>query len=354
MDISSQLDKLLDRSGKVNSGVNSFPITPRKKIFKKYAVSNFRGGIGKTTLTFNVSYEISKQKKLLILDTCSQKNTTHAFLGDFANSQYDLYKQLIAELTNTQGIQPNDLCLNVTNFRQAFLGNKAVYLVPGSSELFLFPSLLYSQLAQYTQLSSAKEEASKRVLMAIERIIEEVTPVANQDLTIIDTSPFFGGATHLSWCAADALIVPVRVDQNSVDAFKLTLQMLREQSMDFQKFNRQAGLDRTPVVHAVAMTHCGWNRQIANTPDSTTRFFIKSALEVANEFSDLFSADDVSDCFYLLDDFHSAGRISGNQRIPISNLNAMEKYVVDGQRMAVNPSVDRYKRQIANLAMSLI
>ena len=130
--------------------------------------------------------------------------------------------------------------------------------------------------------------------------------------------------------------------------------MLREQSMDFQKFNRQAGLDHTPVVHAVAMTHCGWNRQIANTPDSTTRFFIKSALEVANEFSDLFSADDVSDCFYLLDDFHSAGRISGNQRIPISKLNAMEKYVVDGQRMAVNPSVDRYKRQIANLAMSLI
>ena len=30
----------------------------------------------------------------------------------------------------------------------------------------------------------------------------------------MDTSPFYAGGTHLAWCAADAVIIPVRVDVN--------------------------------------------------------------------------------------------------------------------------------------------
>jgi len=80
---------------------------------------------------------------------------------------------------------------------------------------------------------------------------------------------------------------------------------------------------------------------------------VQKALEIANEFEDLFSETDVTNCFYLLDDFHSSGRISGKQRIPLSKLTSGQKYLVDGQRLEVNPSVDRYKRELQNLTAAL-
>jgi hypothetical protein len=66
----------------------------------------------------------------------------------------------------------------------------------------------------------------------------------------------------------------------------------------------------------------------------------------------VFSATDVSKCL-LLDDFHSSGRTSGNQRIPLAKLASGKKYIVEGQRLEVNPSVDRYKREMANLSAAL-
>lgn len=196
-------------------------------------------------------------------------------------------------------------------------------------------------------------EASGKVINAIATIIEGVREAAKPEKVLIDTSPFFGGATHLAWAAAEALVIPVRVDQHSVEALKLTLQMLTDEKLDFHRFNKQAGIDHQPVVHAIVMTHCGWSRQKKNTPNSSTRYFVEKAVETAKEFTEYFSEEDVEFCFYLLDDFHSCGRISGKQQIPISRLVSGQKYPVDNQRLEVNPSVDRYKKEIENLAMDL-
>lgn len=40
---------------------------------------------------------------------------------------------------------------------------------------------------------------------------------------LMDTSPFYAGGTHLAWCAADAVIIPVRVDEHSLDSLDMTL-----------------------------------------------------------------------------------------------------------------------------------
>jgi len=88
----------------------------------------------------------------------------------------------------------------------------------------------------------------------------------------------------------------------------------------FVKFNSQAGINHVPRVHAIVMTHCGWNRQRPNNPDSSARFFIEQALNIAQGYEHVFSESDISKCFYLLDDFHSSGRISGNQTIPLAKL----------------------------------
>lgn len=346
------IDIVIGRSEQVLGG--QF-LPERSTKFKKYAVTNFRGGIGKSTISFNLSYELSRQKSCLLLDTCSQKNFSQNVFGESLSSfDKTLYDALIVSMTNSGTFQIDDVVVSVKPHCQSFSGGRPCFMIPGSTELFLFPSLLYSQFAQYAQLGATYErDASARTLMTIARIIEQASEITKPEKILIDTSPFFGGATHLSWAAADALIIPVRVDQNSVEALALTLEMLRSQTMDFHKFNKQSGIVHCPKVHAIVMTHCGWNRQRKNTPDSSTRFFVQKSLEIAQKYHDLFSEQDITSCFYLLDDFHSSGRISGKQRIPLSQLKSGQKYIVDGQRLEVNPSVDRYQKEIQNLADAL-
>ena len=350
----ASVDKVISRAGLVQDG-KSLPERAQK--FGAYAVSNFRGGIGKSTLCFNLAYEISEVHKTLLLDLCPQRNMSQSIFGDeVLNFEKTIYDALISEFTSTGEVDYDELVSRISAYCPSFTGSgrKRSYMIPGSSELFLFPSLLYSQLAQYSQLRGDHgKAASAKVLMAIKSILTKAGKQVSPSKTLMDTSPFFGGATHLAWCAAEALIIPVRVDQHSIEALRLTLEMLANQESEFHKFNAQAGLVLQPKVHAIAMTHCGWSRQLKNTPDNSTKFFLQKALEIAKEYEHLFSEAEAEDCFYLLDDFHSSGRISGKQRIPLSKLESGQKFLIEGQRLEVNPAVDRYKREIKHLANAL-
>jgi cellulose biosynthesis protein BcsQ len=346
------VDEIVDRSQAI---LADGEVVARSQTFKSYAVSNFRGGIGKSTLSFNLAYEVALQHRTLLLDTCSQRNFSQNLLGDdIYDVDKTIYDVLVRQIANTASVDPEELLIPVRGSCSAFRLAKPSFIIPGSTSLYLFPSLLYSTLAQYQQLQGdLGQEASRRVVNSIKNIIVDVSDVAKADKILIDTSPFFGGATHLSWAAVDALIIPVRVDQHSIEALRQTLEMLSDPKLDFHRLNDQAGIEHQPIVHAVVMTHCGWNRQKANNPDSSTRYFVEKAVEVAQDFSDYFSESDVADCFYLLDDFHSSGRISGKERIPLTRLQSGKKYVVEGQRLEVNPSVDRYKKEIKKLALDL-
>ncbi|MDP2254989.1 MAG: ParA family protein, partial [Polaromonas sp.] len=307
----SAVETVIDRSGDV---LNGQEVPSRTQKFNTYAMSNFRGGIGKSTLSFNLAYEISATESTLILDLCPQRNMTQSLLGEDLNEYVTtIYDALLAEVTGTGEVDFDDLVVSVSNGNDSFKRpRKKCYSIPGSQELFLFPSLLYSQLAQFSQLAGTRGRApSAKVLTSIKTIILNTVEKTKATKVLMDTSPFFGGATHLGWCAADALIIPVRVDQHSIDALKLTLEMLSDKTSEFHKFNDRAGIASVPKVHAVAMTHCGWSRQTKNKPDNSTRYFLQRALEIAKQHEHLFSEPKAEDCFYLMDDFLSSGRISG-------------------------------------------
>ena len=311
--------------------------------------------MGKSTLAFNLTYELAQWHSCLLLDTCSQRNFSQTIFGDDVLRMKDtIYDALVREMAGGGTVNYKDLARLISPFCSAFRMAKPCYMVPGSPELFAIPSLMYSQLAQFAQLTGQhKKETSARIVLAIKRIIDGVLRYTRSEKVIIDTSPFFGGATHLSWAAVEALVVPVRVDQHSIEALNLTLDMLQRQEMDFLRANEQAGLTHVPKVHAIAMTHCGWSRQKEFTPDSATKLFIEKAIKLSQQYASLFSEPKVEQCFYILDDFHSSGRISGKQRIPLSDLESGQKFVVEGQRLEVNPSVERYQKEIRHLAAAL-
>ncbi|HAP3363799.1 TPA: ParA family protein, partial [Escherichia coli] len=76
----SNVNALIERQFEVADGnVRSLNL-PK---YDKYTVCNLRGGIGKTSLTFNLSYLADNA---LIVDTCPQGNLSYFFDNNYASS----------------------------------------------------------------------------------------------------------------------------------------------------------------------------------------------------------------------------------------------------------------------------
>lgn len=319
------------------------------KNFKTYAVTNFRGGIGKTTLSFNLAYAMCQKYMTLFLDMCPQQNFTSLLLNSTDPfSGPSIYDGMMKIMMGSAWKQPDGpLSRRVQDSNIEFQDGKTCYFIPGSSRLFLFPSQFYSRLNEYLGMTSSGDTSPVSVLLNMLRtIIETQMEETKSEKVLIDTSPFFAGGTHLAWAAADALIIPVRVDEQSVYSLELTLEMLTDENSDFNIWRRRAGIECKPVVQAVLMTHCGWNRQADHQIDRASRMYIERAVEISNRYCQAFSTDNPIDHFALLSDFHSSGRISGSKAIPIDKLVEGRTHKIDGRNLEVNSSVNRYKKEL--------
>lgn len=354
----SDLDHVLDRYVKLHAG-EKFPFTFEK--YNSYAVTNFRGGIGKTTLSFNLAYELAQKHRMLFVDMCPQKNFSELLLrGDMLSGQnkHNIYNALLGKIMGSAWYESQEqddypLARRVLDSNDQFNGTKLCHVIPGSSELFLFPSVLYTQLNQfYSMVQSNRERAVGNLLNSLNDIIENERRDLKSEITLIDTSPFFGGGTHLAWSAAEALIIPVRVDEQSIFALELTLKMLQDPNSDFNTWRERAEITKKPKVQAVMMTHCGWNRQASHRIDSTSRMYIERAIDICNKYVECFSTEIPANHIALLSDFHSTGKISGSLAVPIRKLVPGSFYTVEHKRLQVNDS-DRYHKELGYAAQLL-
>jgi cellulose biosynthesis protein BcsQ len=316
--------------------------------FNSYAISNLRGGVGKSSIAFNLAYEISRKHSLLTTDVCPQGNFTEMLLGDY-RPKVDIYSALQPVILGPAfGDLPTDVSYRISKYCDEFKGGKDAFMVAGNQELFAFPSTLYQQLNIAHAARNTK--AVERLLHGLKKILSEEAESKKCEKILIDTSPFYAGATHLAWCAVEALIVPVRVDEHSLESLELLFRQISDQSKDFCQWNERAGGLPAPKIASIVMTMVGSKSQKKATPDNASRMYIERAVDLAEQHAHLFGVDDPSDAFVLTDDFHSAGRISGAKRIPIAELKVRSFHTVEGRRLQVNSSVDRYKKQLKYLA----
>lgn len=347
----SPLKYILNRHAAVLDG-GTFPKPERS--FSRYAVSIFRGGIGKTTLAFNLAYEMSRHDSILVADVCPQRNLSELLLGeDLQLPGSDIYDALIPYVAaGMDYVEPGELGMRISSSCTAFRGGKKSYAIKGSNSLFLFASSLYGGLNQLSVMGQAKKsQAMGKILLGLRTLLDKEANELGTTKTLIDTSPFFGGATHLAWMAAEALVVPIRVDQSSLEAFELTLRMLEDQQMDFLRYANEIGQPHVaPKIHVIAMTHCGWSRTQANTPDQSTQAFVQQVINKITKKGHLFSSSNPLDSIVLLDDFHSAGRISGSTRAPLATLDVGRFVTIEGKRLQVNESLTRYQNELKFLA----
>jgi cellulose biosynthesis protein BcsQ len=342
------MNKILRNYEQVLDGDLPLEMKPQ---FRSYAVSAFRGGTGKSTLAFNIAFELSRQRSLLVADVCPQRNLTETLLKGVV-PKVDILRALWPEVLGPAfGDEIEDISYRISDTCSTFKGGSRAYAVPGSAELFAFPSALYQQLNQAA--SGSSREPIRRLLGSLGRVLEREATEKRCDLLLMDTSPFYAGATHLAWFAAEALVIPVRVDEHSIESLDLTLKMLTDPNGDFIKWNRRAEVERVPRVSAIVMTMVGAKSRVRSMPDQASRMFVERALRKAEQHPELFPHEEPADAFVLADDFMSSGRISGAESIPIAELEVGKFHTVDGKRLQVNKSVTRYKKELKHLASKL-
>jgi chromosome partitioning protein len=344
----SSIDKIFATHSKV---VEEGYTSPGRLKFKNYAVTTLRGGVGKSTLAFNLAYEMSIERSMLVADLCPQCNLTETLMRDEEPEVTVLRALQPVLLGPAFGEKPTDLSYRISQTSTAFKTTKKSYIIPGDAEMFAFPSTLYQQLQLAHSQSNPK--AVKSLLECLHKVLLEESKEKKTDGVLLDTSPFYAGGTHLSWCAADALIIPVRVDEHSIESLELTLDLLHNPQRDFSVWNNRAGGRPVPKVAAIVMTMVGSKSRIRATPDQASKMYVERALAIAEKYHHAFAVSDPADAFVLTDDFVSSGRISGAKSIPISRLQIGGFHTVEGKRLQVNASVTRYQREIAYLVSVL-
>jgi cellulose biosynthesis protein BcsQ len=319
--------------------------------YRTYAVSNLRGGIGKSTLSFNLAFMLSRYKSTLVADLCPQKNLTEAIMRDYDYKVTMSDALLPKVLGSAFGDIPDDISYKISTINDEFKGGKPSFFVPGASSLFSFPSSLYQQLQQ--AMAAGNKQAITNILLSLKQILAMEAKAKDCELTLIDCSPFYAGGTHLAWCAADAIIIPVRVDEHSIESLKLTLDMLDNPTSDFNIWAERAGGIKRPKVCAIVMTMVGARSPQKGVKDRASQMYVEKAHAVAAQHPALFDYTDPADAFVITDDFMSAGRISGALSIPIPQLKVGKFHAVGGKRLQVNESQIKYKKELEYLTSVL-
>ena len=345
--MASTIENIIDRQYEIANG-NPKPLDLPE--FSKYSVCNLRGGIGKTSLTFNLSYEADN---CLTVDTCPQGNLSYFYDPLFFQNNTTSVKDLILPYM-LPGLGRASRIANRISATNPHFANRNSFYIGSSNDLYTLPSQMATALTQAKSLSGATQvTAIDSMLYSLRDEIDREMRETKTQRCLIDTSPFFSGATHLSWHASDAMIVPVRTDLQSINSLNLLLDTLSNPASEFRREMPSDG--HTPKIQLVVLTHCTWSTAggARNVPNQQTKVYVEKVRDIVSRNIQHFTTDNPDNHILLLDDFLGTGRISSALSKPIALLEPGESMRINRVRTTVNMSVQKVKAQLAYINDSI-
>lgn len=165
------------------------------------AVANQKGGVGKTTTSINLSAALAmKGKKVLVIDTDPQGNTTSGFGVDKNNLENTMYELILGEVSIKECILKNIL--------------EGISLIPSNVNLAA------------TEIELIGVDKKEYILK------NEVDWVKDQyDYIIIDCPPSLNMLTINSMTTADSVLVPIQCEYYALEGLSQlihTVNLVRE------------------------------------------------------------------------------------------------------------------------------
>jgi cellulose biosynthesis protein BcsQ len=175
---------------------------------------NHKGGVGKTTMLFNVAIELGRLgKRVLMVDLDAQANLSAVSLEDEALER--MYAPNEDGLTVAHAFAPMvSGAGDVAPPAAAEVRKDAVWLLPGDIRLSDFEGILPNAWTE----SLAGTERGFRITSAPFRMINEVADAISADYALIDLGPNVGALNRAVMMGAGYLILPMSSDLFSIQA----------------------------------------------------------------------------------------------------------------------------------------
>ena len=189
-------------------GLNEVHKTKETYDMRKIAVSNGKGGVGKTTTSANLGAALAREGfRVLLVDMDPQQSLSDFYMIDTTDAD----SVSIAELIMTTQLDPNAAVINIT---------KNLDILPGSERLAAMDGALLKLTDGTLRL--------KKVLSKME---------SNYDYCIIDTPPSLSVFVQTALMAAEDLIIPLKpndMDMKATEHFLETVDIIKEDNKDLK------------------------------------------------------------------------------------------------------------------------
>ncbi|BAU40514.1 ParA family protein [Leptolyngbya sp. O-77] len=193
---------------------------------QKIALFNHKGGVSKTTTTFNLGWMLaSKGKRVILVDSDPQCNLTGMALGEETEDDEARIQEIYNTVSNIKtGLAPA--------FESQPRAIEAVDCIPvsGRDDLFLLPGHVgfaeYEVTLGIAQELSGSIQALKNLPGSINDLFEKTAAKFNADYILIDMSPSLGSINQNLLMISDFFVVPTTADFFSVMAIDSLVKVL--------------------------------------------------------------------------------------------------------------------------------
>jgi chromosome partitioning protein len=206
---------------------------------------NLKGGVGKTTLTVGLAWELAKNYDVLVVDIDPQFNATQwivptsvylDWLKDGNKTVFDIFLPAGDDPARLSGSRAQKKVAPTT------LTNTVIQVKEGNVKLNIVPSIL-----DLMQLDAARRGTENRLRNFLKPALKKY------DYILIDCPPTASLFSYAAYLASDAYLVPVKPDPLSV----LGLPLLEKAMQDYENLSgeplRRLGLVFTQVRQVDAM-----------------------------------------------------------------------------------------------------
>ena len=194
-----------------------------EKMPKIISVANQKGGVGKTTTAINLAAALPKNKKILLIDSDPQGNSTSGFGVTSKKHPHQLYHGYTGETTL------ENIVLKTYK--------KHVFIVPSSIDLVA---------AEFELISVENREFKLKELLS---------NMVDFDFIIIDCPPSLGLLTVNALVASDSVIIPLQCEYFAMEGLAQLVSTIRSVKKSFNPGLYIEGLVLTMFDKRNRLTH---------------------------------------------------------------------------------------------------